>query len=179
MDTGKGKVYIFISSEGKNLDMFKESWYRDMYFVEHTGCLPMPTIDKILDRVINKMEDKNMIEYTRKGNTVIAKFVSNYGFSDCVEWQQQLFHWMVKRFPALAAATIQDSIDKYVTRDRNYCGKAKCHPDDDFDMLIGMAIARERLLQKFKRDISRIRKDIVSKVFIDILESKNRIVKRW
>lgn len=159
--------------------MFKESWYRDMYFVEHTGCLPMPTIDKILDRVINKMEDKNMIEYTRKGNTVIAKFVSNYGFSDYVEWQQQLFHWMVKQFPTLAAATVHDSIDKYVTCDRNYCGKAKCHPDDDFDMLIGMAIARERLLQKFKCDTSRIRKDIVSKVFIDILESKNRIVKRW
>ena len=125
------------------------------------------------------MEDRTMIEYTRKGNTVIAKFVSGYEFSDCVEWQQQLFHYMVKRFPTLAAGTIQDSIDKYVTCDRNYCGKAKCHPDDDFDMLIGMAIARERLLQKFKRDILRIRKDIVSKVFTDILESKNRIVKRW
>lgn len=44
-------------------------------------------------------------------------------------------------------------------------------------MLIGMAIARERLLQKFKRDILRIRKDIVSKVFTNILDSKNRIVK--
>lgn len=115
-----------------------------------------------------------MIEYTRKGNTVIAKFVSNYGFSDCIEWQQQLLHWMVKRFPTLAAGTIQDSIDKYATCDRNYCGKAKCHPDDDFDMLIGMALAKERLLLKFKHDISRIRKDIVSKVFIDILESTHK-----
>lgn len=149
-----------------------------MYFVEHTGCLPMPTIDKILDRVINKMEDKNMIEYTRKGNTVIAKFVSYYGFSDCVEWQQQLFHWMVKRFPTLAAATVHDSIDKYVTCDRNYCGKAKCHPDDDFDMLIGMAIARERLLQKFKRDISRIREDMTSKIFTDMVESWTRLCSR-
>ena len=115
-----------------------------------------------------------MIEYTRKGNTVIAKFVSNYEFSDCVEWQQQLFRWMIKQFPTLAAATIQNSIDKYVTCDRNYCSKAKCHPEDGFDMLIGMAIARERLLQKFKCDISRIRKDIVSKVFMDILESTHK-----
>lgn len=119
-----------------------------------------------------------MIVYMRKGNTVIARFYSSYKFSDCVEWQQQLFRWMIKRFPTLAAGTIQDSIDKYATCDRNYCGKAKCHPDDDFDMLIGMALAKERLLLKFKHDISRIRKDIVSKVFIDILESKDRIVKR-
>ena len=118
-----------------------------------------------------------MIVYMRKGNTVIAKFISDYRLSDCVEWQHQLLHWMVKRFPTLAATTIQNSIDKYVTCDRNYCGKAKCHPDDDFDMLIGMEVAKYRLLQKFKCDISRIRQDIVAKVFIDILESKNRLVK--
>lgn len=117
-----------------------------------------------------------MIVYMRKGNTVIAKFVSNYGFSDYIEWQQQLFHWMIKRFPTLAAGTIQDSIDKYVTCDRNYCGKAKCHPDDDFDMLTGMRIARERLLWKFKRDASRIGKDIVSKNIADMEEGWTRLL---
>lgn len=119
-----------------------------------------------------------MIVYMRKGNTVIAKFVSNYGFSDYIEWQQQLFRWMIKRFPTLAAGTIQDSIDKYVTCDRNYCGKAKCHPDDDFDMLIGMRIAKNRLLQKFKRDILRIREDMASRIFNDIVESWTRLCSR-
>lgn len=83
-----------------------------------------------------------MIEYTRKGNNVYARFSGDepdgYQIVNGIEEK----HLSVQ---------VKDRLRKYadeLTKD-GLVGVAKCHPDDKFDFEKGKKLAKYRLLQKY------------------------------
>lgn len=51
------------------------------------------------------------------------------------------------------ASTLEeaDKIAKAATISNQFTGKAKCHPDDEFDEAVGREIARKRLMDKYHK----------------------------
>ena len=79
------------------------------------------------------------IRYEVDGNIVMARFTK--------PWANKFF---AELFKLGICVPLKLKISLY---HMNYaeCGKAKCHPDDKFDIEYGKKLARKRLLKKYSR----------------------------
>lgn len=84
-----------------------------------------------------------MIEYTRKGNEVYARFSGDepdgYQIVNGIFEEKHL------------SVQVKDTLGKYADEltKGGLVGVAKCHPDDKFDLEKGKKLAKYRLLQKY------------------------------
>ena len=81
----------------------------------------------------------NGIQYEIDGNIIMARFKKPWVYTFLVELSKLDINIPTKLSESLFCM-------KY-----NECGKAKCHPDDKFDIEYGKKLARERLMTKYSR----------------------------
>ena len=100
-----------------------------------------------------------MIEYGYYGNITYACFV---GETDNLRynWFKSLHKEFKRRLPFMENAVISGFVLKYTPVEKAYSSKAKCHPDDKYSEQLGEEIARDKLLEKYYHDVSRIQDDI-------------------
>ena len=82
------------------------------------------------------------IYYDVDGNIVKARFKK--------PWANKFFAELLK----LDINIPTKLIDSMFCMNYNECGKAKCHPDDKFDIEYGKKLARKRLMTKYNRGIN-------------------------
>lgn len=75
--------------------------------------------------------------------TIIARFDGGKDY-----WRYSL-HEMCEKIIGAYEVRTWDIINEVVDRQVNLVGKAKCHPDDEWNTKKGELIARERLLDKW------------------------------
>ena len=100
-----------------------------------------------------------MIEYEHESNITYACFA---GETDNLRynWVKALHNEFKWRLPFMENAVLSGFILKYTPIEKVYYSKAKCNPDDKYSKKVGEEIARERLLEKYYHDVSRIQDDI-------------------
>ena len=81
----------------------------------------------------------NGIQYEIDGNIVMARFKKPWVYTFLVELSKLDINIPTKLSESLFCMNY------------NECGKAKCHPDDKFDIEYGKKLARERLMTKYSR----------------------------
>ena len=81
-----------------------------------------------------------MIIYTRKDNTVIAKFSENWVYS-------------ISNLFAKHGISERKFIEEYLSRRTNFTGKATCHVEDTFDLHYGRELAKKRLVANYRKTI--------------------------
>lgn len=92
-----------------------------------------------------------MIDYIIRGNVVTAYF--NYGEA---HWKISACNALRKYFKTDLLDDFFDGIVREVIVDKtNFVGKAKCHPDDEFNAEVGKELAKKRLLDNFHKFINR------------------------
>ena len=113
-----------------------------------------------------------MIEYSYKGNITYACFA---GETDSLRynWFKSLHNEFKRRLPFMKSIILFRFILKYTPTEKVYYSKAKCNPSDKYNKKVGEEIARERLLEKYYHDVSRIQDDI-KKYLEDKIESNLR-----
>ena len=79
------------------------------------------------------------VRYEVDGDMVMARFTK--------PWADRFFAELLK----LDINIPTKLIDSMFCMNYNECGKAKCHPDDKFDIEYGKKLARERLMTKYSR----------------------------
>ena len=82
-----------------------------------------------------------MIIYTRKDNTVIAKFSEG-------NWLYSISNLFAKK-----GINERKFIEEYLSRRTNFTGKAKCHEEDTFDLKFGRELAKKRLIENYNQTI--------------------------
>ena len=100
-----------------------------------------------------------MIDYGYYGNITYACFV---GETDNLRynWFHSLYNEFKKKLPFMESAILYKFIKKYTPTDKVYVANSKCNPSDKYNKKVGEEIARERLLEKYYHDVSRIQDDI-------------------
>lgn len=100
-----------------------------------------------------------MIVYAHYIDTTYAYFV---GETDNLryDWFHSLYIEFKKKLPFMENAILYKFIKKYTPTDKVYMGKSKCQYGDKYDKKTGEEIARNRLLEKYYYDVTRIQDDI-------------------
>ena len=79
------------------------------------------------------------VRYGVDGNMVMARFTKPWVYTFLVELSKLDINIPTKLSESLFCMNY------------NECGKAKCHPDDKFDIEYGKKLARKRLMTKYNR----------------------------
>lgn len=90
-----------------------------------------------------------MIIYERHENEIIAHFKCKDKNTDFWQWVEDITLDVSERVSPMLETMIQEIAIRNLMPKSNFSGKAKCHPDDEFDEKVGKKIASKRLMEKY------------------------------
>lgn len=90
-----------------------------------------------------------MIIYERHENEIIAHFKCKDKNTDFWQWVEDITSDVSKKVSPMLETMVQEIAIRNLMAKSNFSGKAKCHPDDEFDEKVGKEIALKRLMAKY------------------------------
>ena len=111
-----------------------------------------------------------MIEYEFNDDVIVAKFYEE-GLSLKDIWISNLYMSLMKHIERMHFKPDANDIVKLidtVMRDRKLVGIAKCHPNDEYNEYIGMDMAKNDLIRRYKQAETQLKIDFLALLEKDV-----------